>query len=93
MFGLANEVIKEIKRILNIEKIEKIVIFGSRAQGNYRRTSDIDIAIFGELTDGEVNQLRHLLAESRIIYKVDLIHYESITNDSFRKSIAAGIEI
>ena len=33
---------------MKFPEIEKAVIFGSRSKGNYRKGSDIDIAIYGE---------------------------------------------
>ncbi len=95
-FGLTEREIDELKRILlPKEKIEKIILFGSRARGNYTRISDIDIALKGScLNSTDINLLRDEFEESRIIYKVDLIHYEKITNNDFKNNIDKdGIEI
>lgn len=45
--GIKEEVIKEICDIAQRYDIEKVVLFGSRARGDYHRTSDIDLAVTG----------------------------------------------
>lgn len=45
--GIKEEVIKEICDIAQRHDIEKVVLFGSRARGDYHRTSDIDLAVTG----------------------------------------------
>ena len=49
MFGLLDRDIKYIiKALEQHDEIEKAIIFGSRAMGNYKKGSDVDIAIIGE---------------------------------------------
>ncbi|WP_204226487.1 nucleotidyltransferase domain-containing protein [Clostridium botulinum] len=49
MFGLLERDIKYINEVLDkFEEIEKAIIFGSRAMGNYKKGSDVDIAIIGK---------------------------------------------
>ena len=45
--GIRDEVIQEICEIAEKYKVEKVVLFGSRARGEFRRTSDIDLAVKG----------------------------------------------
>ena len=45
--GIRPEVIREIKELAKKHNLNKIILFGSRARGDYRRTSDIDLAISG----------------------------------------------
>ncbi|MGG7058087.1 nucleotidyltransferase domain-containing protein [Clostridium tertium] len=49
MFGLLDKDINYIKEALSkFSEIEKGIIFGSRAMGNYKKGSDIDLALIGE---------------------------------------------
>ena len=49
MFGLLDRDIKYIiKALEQHDEIEKAIIFGSRAMENYKKGSDVDIAIIGE---------------------------------------------
>ena len=47
MYGLTDEELNEIKNILK-KHTSKAILFGSRAKGNYKKESDIDIAIIGD---------------------------------------------
>ncbi|MFA9560242.1 nucleotidyltransferase domain-containing protein [Evansella sp. AB-rgal1] len=48
MFGLREEDIQYIKDVLSTyDEDENAFIFGSRAIGNYKKGSDIDIAVNG----------------------------------------------
>ena len=46
-YGLSKKILSEIKDIAFACKVEKVVIFGSRARGDYQKASDIDIAVWG----------------------------------------------
>lgn len=50
-FGLTSKILEEIIQHAKSNNVEKIVIFGSRARGDYRVKSDIDIAISGGTQD------------------------------------------
>ena len=45
--GIRDQVIEEIRMLAEKYQIEKIYLFGSRARGDYHRTSDIDLAVSG----------------------------------------------
>lgn len=45
--GIRKEVVEEIRNIAKKYHIKKVVLFGSRARGDYKRTSDIDLAASG----------------------------------------------
>ena len=45
--GIRAQVIKEIIALAQKHSIEKVVLFGSRARGDYHRASDIDLAVYG----------------------------------------------
>ena len=72
--------------------IEKAVLFGSRAKGNFTDASDIDIALFGEITKFEAEHIRSDLEELPIIQKFDVIAYHEIKNPRLKSHIdRAGI--
>ena len=49
--GIREQVIEEIKSIAKKCNIDKIILFGSRARGDFKKRSDIDLAVSGEKTD------------------------------------------
>lgn len=45
--GIKPEVLNEIRGLAQKHRIQSLVLFGSRARGDYHRTSDIDLAATG----------------------------------------------
>lgn len=45
--GIGEHVICEIILLAQKHAVEKVILFGSRARGDYHRASDIDLAICG----------------------------------------------
>lgn len=45
--GIKREVLEQIITLAKECKIEKIILFGSRARGDFKQTSDIDLAVSG----------------------------------------------
>lgn len=78
----------EFESIINILKqfpgLVKATLFGSRAKGNQRPGSDIDIAVYGpNLHFDDFLNLKIKLDELDLLQKVDLIQFESIENNEF----------
>lgn len=95
-FGLTNNVIEEIQQVLATNpKIEKAIIFGSRAKGNYKDGSDIDIAIKGEnLKLDDFLPLEVKLDDLNLPYNIDLINYADIKEPALTEHIdRVGIEL
>jgi predicted nucleotidyltransferase len=67
--------------------IEQVVLFGSRAKGNARPASDVDLAIFGSLDDLQIETLTLDLDELPLPYKFDVISVETIRHPPFREHI------
>ncbi len=45
--GIRPQIIQEIKELAQKYGIQKVILFGSRARGDYRNVSDIDLAVSG----------------------------------------------
>ena len=45
--GIRKQVIKEIFDFAQKYNVAKVILFGSRARGDFKRTSDIDLAVSG----------------------------------------------
>lgn len=45
--GISPLVIEEIRTAAVQNNISKVILFGSRARGDYKKTSDIDLAVTG----------------------------------------------
>ena len=50
-FGLKETVIEQIAGVLSgHSEVESAILYGSRAKGNYRKGSDIDLTLTGEVS-------------------------------------------
>ena len=45
--GIRPQVLKEIRDLAEKYEVKKVILFGSRARGDYKRVSDIDLAVTG----------------------------------------------
>lgn len=81
-YGLSNMTIKKILEVfIANSEIEEAVIFGSRAMGNYREGSDIDITFKGiELTFDKLLRIESQLEDKFLPYKFDLSIFRNIDN-------------
>lgn len=70
-------------------EIEKAYIFGSRAMGNYKKGSDIDIAIIGKAIDFETTSRLYgkLNEELPIPYFIDVVNFNTIEVESLKQHI------
>lgn len=59
--------------------IERAMLFGSRAKGSFRAGSDLDLALFGDLTFHDELELSGLFYDSLLPWKVDLLVVKSST--------------
>ncbi|MBF4505479.1 nucleotidyltransferase domain-containing protein [Flavobacterium sp. JLP] len=81
-FGLSSNYITKINSVFHqYFNIDEVIIFGSRAKGNYRDNSDIDLAIKGKLIDlSTLQQIENKLEELYIPNFIDLIIFDKIEN-------------
>jgi len=89
-FGLSKRAEDSLTAALSkFPEIERAVIFGSRAMGNYKPGSDVDLAIVGEnITHTTVLRLRALLNEDLPLpYFFDVTHYDKIKNEKLKQHI------
>jgi uncharacterized protein len=88
-FGLDKEHFDFIVHAIgNYADVDSARIFGSRALGNFKPVSDIDIALMGDLKPYTVQSLRDFLnTAAPFLYKVDVLGYNEISSDELRKHI------
>lgn len=94
-FGLEQHIIDKLITVFEQHsKVDKAVVFGSRAKGNYRPDSDIDIAIKGQdLNTDDIIAMSVAFEEKGITHKIDLINYHSIKEPELKAHIdRVGIE-
>lgn len=89
-FICINEAIREFP------EITEVILFGSRAKGNYKIGSDVDLAIKGDLVTYEITaRFADCLNEEKPLpYSFDVVHYEAIAEPKLKEHIdRVGIKI
>lgn len=82
--GIRKQVIDEIESLAKKHKIEKVILFGSRARGDYKRTSDIDLAVSG----GNVTRFALDVEEdTATLLKYDIVDLDSEMQAELRAAI------
>ena len=79
--GLLPDEIQQLKGIFaEYSQIEQVVLYGSRAKGNFRDNSDIDLTIKGDVTIKTLFEIENKLDDLLLPYKIDLSIFSSIDN-------------
>ena len=83
-YGLSELVIAKIIGVFEkFPLIEEIVLYGSRAKGNYKKGSDIDLAIKGrDITISYLSKIENDIDDLFLPYIVDLCVFDAIDNPS-----------
>ena len=87
-FGLEKDVLLSITETFrNDPRIIGAAVFGSRAKGNYKPYSDVDIVLYGDLNPMDVERVINDLDELPLVYKFDVVAYGLVENSELRQHI------
>lgn len=84
--GIKKQVIDEICSLAQKYKVKKVILFGSRARGDYRRASDIDLAVCGGNTSLFALDVEE---ETFTPLKYDVVNLDGDVQEELRHSIQA----
>ncbi|MHB8174731.1 MAG: nucleotidyltransferase domain-containing protein [Nitrospirota bacterium] len=81
-YGLKEETIEKINAVLSgFPEVEKAILYGSRAKGNFKRGSDIDLTLTGPgLAFKTMLRIDNELDDLLLPYHIDLSILEKISN-------------
>lgn len=88
-FGLSNEIYTQIKNITKKYNKYEFKIFGSRARGDFKNNSDIDIAVIGEVNKEDEFAILNEFDLLEIPYTIDVVFFNKIQKIEFLNSIKA----
>ena len=93
--GLTQQQLNIIKRVLRpfAPKIDAVKLFGSRATGAYRSNSDIDLVIFGSLTEEDGDRLWTLFDACELPVKVDVNIYHLVAYPPLKDHMDAVMQL
>lgn len=82
--GISQRVLEEIAHLAQKYGIGRLLLFGSRARGDYYRTSDIDLAVLG----GDINRFSLSVdEETSTLLKFDFVNLDRAVQPEIRESI------
>lgn len=88
MFGIYPKSNLEILKIIeSCTSIDEVIIYGSRAKGNFKEGSDIDITLKGKVTKEDLLKIWNDLDESYIPYKFDISIYNDLKSEKLIEHI------
>lgn len=87
MYGLKPHTIKAIQDVfVKHPEIKKVILYGSRAKGNYRNGSDIDLTLVGKrLSLSQLFSIETDLDDLLLPYKMDISIYNKINNHDLKE--------
>lgn len=88
-FGLTENTIEQINSVfIQHHEIEQVIVYGSRAKGNYKTGSDLDLTLCGtELNQRLLLQIMTELDDLLLPYSIDLSIYQQIDNPNLIQHI------
>lgn len=89
MFGLKEEIVRKINSVFDkYPHINQVILYGSRAKGNYRNGSDIDLTLIGENVDlTTLLKIENELDDLFLPYKFDVSIFEKLSNPDLKEHI------
>lgn len=89
-FGLSEKDIQSIQDTLRkFPKVSEAIIYGSRAKGNYRPGSDIDLTLKGnDLSHHDLLNIELALDDLLLPYKMDVSLHHQLDNPQLLNHIA-----
>ena len=82
--GITDTELQKITSLLaQLPKVERAIVYGSRAKGCNRRFSDIDLTLIGEdLTQQDLCRIALQIDDLLLPYEFDLSLYSKLTNEA-----------
>jgi len=88
-YGLTETTVEKIRAVFaRFREVEKAVLYGSRAKGNFKPGSDIDLTLYGEaLTSDLRSAIASALDDLLLPYTVDLSIFDELDHAKLREHI------
>lgn len=88
-FGLDDKTISRMQDVFRqFPAVEKVIIYGSRAKGNYRKGSDIDLILVGKELDQQLcSDIAEALDDLLLPYMIDLSVYNLLNHEELEEHI------
>ncbi len=88
-YGITKEIIENICSVFaRFPEIEKAILYGSRAKGNYKTGSDIDLTLYGTALTSDLRaSIAEALDDLLLPYTIDLSLFDELEHAKLREHI------
>ena len=88
-YGFSEKTLTNLLKIFQENHlVESVILFGSRAEGNFREGSDIDLALVGEKLDMNALRKIELQLDNLVLpYHLDIVIYHKIREPALKEHI------
>ncbi len=86
-FGLSDRSYQKIREVVNEYSDYEFIVFGSRARGDYKNGSDLDLAVKGEISDEIYYKILNSFDLLDIPYMIDIVFINKITKQELLDAI------
>ena len=93
-FGIAASVYAKLLGFFDqASGLERVWVYGSRARGDARLESDIDLAFDWPGNDAGLVHLKEKIEDAGLIYRIDALHWQTKLDEEFRNRIVRDRKI
>lgn len=87
--GISKRFVNELQKYCSTNpSIDEVILFGSRVRGDYKRTSDIDLALStNHLSHNQQNLIEQDIHEMPTPLKIDVVFMDRLTKENFISNI------
>lgn len=86
-FNLDKDIIKDIIKVGSKYEVNKITLFGSRARGDNKKTSDIDLAVYCNESVQNESKVYFELEDINTLLKLDIVFIKDNTDKKLIENI------
>lgn len=93
--GLSKNELATIRKILSpyASKLDTVGVFGSRATGQYKGYSDIDVVLYGTINQQETDRLNTLFDDSNLGLRVEVKNYNTVNYPPLKRHIDSVVRV
>jgi len=88
-YGLSDQQLQQLQEVFaRYPQVERVILYGSRAKGNYRANSDVDITLVGSLlTKTDLNNIDNEIDDMLFPFFFDISLMHHISNNDLLEHI------